>query len=83
MTTIIITCISVYVLSAFFMWLHIHISHNKGGRWSSLPIDKEEIFYTFIPIVNSIGTIISWILFFPKEFNISQDKLTTFFNIKK
>lgn len=65
---IILTCIIVYILSAYLLWLHEHLSHSEGGIYypTHLP-ESVDIVLVFIPIINTILAIVSWGFDYPIE----------------
>lgn len=77
----IITCIAVYIFSAFLVWLHVHISYNKGGIYENVNHSptKFAVGCVFIPIINTL-VLLLWIFDFP--IIINKNYLNIFFKIK-
>lgn len=79
MKTIIIIVL-VYILSCVATYNYVQAIYSKGGRKYEQKPDRTDIFVTFCPVVNSITTVLGWVVFSPyveKEVDTSK-----FFNIK-
>lgn len=63
---IILSCIIVYILSAYLLWLYTHISHSEGGiHYPRYLPAKEDIVFVFIPLINTIFSIFFWTVKYP------------------
>ncbi len=64
------------------MYRYIRIIHSAGGKWSNLEPELPDLFFTFVPIVNTgfalIASFVTWRRYPKSKFNYSK-----FFNIKK
>jgi len=80
MATTILTCIAVYILSAYFMWLHTKIAYSKGGIWSNISPTYRDVVGIFFPLINTIG-LLMWLFDWPHKVN--ESGLNKIFNIKK
>ena len=79
MTTI-LTGIAIYILSAYFMWLHTKIAHSKCGIWSNVSPTHRDIVGIFLPLINTIG-LLMWLFEWP--YKVNESKFNKFFNIKR
>ena len=71
-----------YVLSVCLTWLHIHLSHSKGGLYENSNAEPAMLFLVFCPIVNTVSALVAWIAVWPIKKD-SKKNLNSFFNIKK
>ena len=86
MIILILSLIAVYILSTIKMYRWFRIAHSPKGRWSRLDADFGAVFFTFIPIINTVIAVIN--MFdspYAKQYrkerkSINYNKL---FNIKK
>ena len=69
----------IYALSVWYNRRWLGIAHSKGGVWSSLDADRECIFYTFFPIINTIWGI-GFLFSPPRRDGRNYNRL---FNVKK
>lgn len=76
--------ISIYLLSAYFLWRWIHLAHSKGGIYYGLNTDSDDLIVVFFPLVNTAIVFMCWIKEYPiKEKNkLSKPKYNKFFKIK-
>lgn len=77
----IITCIAVYILSAFLVWLHVHISYSKGGIYENEYYSPTlfAVGCMLIPIINTLVSLL-WVFDFP--FIIKKNSIKKFFMIR-
>ena len=58
-STIIILCLIIYVLSFMGAYKYIQLTHHHPeGRWHNLKPGRAEIVICFMPIANTMATII-------------------------
>ena len=70
-----------YVVPAFLFYRYVKLSHSKGGIWEESKPEGIDLFFVFVPIINFLIGIITWVVLYPKDKKIIN--LTNFFNIKK
>ena len=77
---IIIIIILVYIFSCVATYNFVQAIYSKGGRKYGQKPNKTEIFVTLCPVINSVITVLGWVVYSPyvkKETDASK-----FFNIK-
>lgn len=66
-------------MSAIFSWVWIHLAYyHKNGIFSNSKPRIGDIFIVMIPLINSIASLLSWIFYFPINFE-SKFSLTEWF----
>lgn len=71
----------VYALSCFAWWKYLSVSHSKGGRHERQKLGTSEVVTVFVPLLNTVLSLMGWICFYPKE--RKEKDWSEFFNIKK
>lgn len=84
MTTILVLLV-IYVLSAIKSYKWIQIAYSKDGMWFNLDAESGDLFFVFMPIVNSVFAIAG---FFDSPYredrtNYQPKSSNKFFKIKK
>lgn len=77
--TIVIIAIVIYMLSAYYSYNWHRKAYSRGGRWSLLNPQGIEIFFTFMPVVNTIFAF-TCLMTSPYE---NSNGCGKFFNVKK
>ena len=73
--------ISIYLLSAFFMYKWVQYAHSKNGIVEYSNPDLEDIMTVFIPCINTFLAMFAWTFYYPKKnHKVNTDK---FFRVKK
>lgn len=75
----VITCITVYILSAILCWLYTHLYFNKGGIGQYPSPTKIDVVVMFVPIYNTLY-LLAWTLSFPLR--TKKNYIKKFFMIK-
>ena len=67
------------------MYKFFNISYSKGGRWYGLNTKAIDLFFTFLPVGNTIWCIYSWTMDSPydKRDEPTSSNLDIFYNVKK
>ena len=84
-----LTFLSIYLFSAGFIYLYVHLSHSKGGIFEGGTPNDSDIYLTFVPVMNTIFCVIMWFAEWPlkeieepEESKLPVDR-SKFFRIKK
>lgn len=78
----IIIAVAIYLMSFYTFYRGYKITYSKNGRWSNLKPTNVDMFLTLIPLVNTVGSIMLWLMYPPR--GDYDDKWgSKFFNIKK
>lgn len=60
--------LTIYLLSAFAMYKWVQIAfYHKDGIFKGQDVGIVEMFFTFIPLINTVCTIVTWISAYPYE----------------
>lgn len=78
MTTIIILA-AIYAISFYATYKYVQVAFSKGGVWSSISTDRMDLFFTIMPIFNTIGLFL-WVFDYPIK---GSNNLNKFFKVKK
>jgi hypothetical protein len=71
-TQLTLLLIGIYLLSAFLFWLYLRIIYSKRGKWYNIrnQISTADLWFTFLPIVNTICSVCFWLFNFPIKTNL-------------
>ena len=64
---VVIILVLIYLLSVGFSLLFFKIAFSKNGRWRHLEMKRMDWFLTFIPVINTMFSLVGWIGFNPKK----------------
>jgi hypothetical protein len=81
MNTILIAC-AVYLVSVMAMYSWVRIAHSEGGYRVGKYIGTMAIWIVFIPLVNTVASIMGWVFFHPLDKEQKELNLEKFFQIK-
>ena len=62
-----IILLTIYLVSAFFVWLHTHLAYLENGIFNGIDIRMTSLILTFLPWLNTISALVAWIMFYPIE----------------
>lgn len=66
MTSIIIFCLSFYLISALLFYLSLKKSYSKGGRWENLSFTATDYLIILLPIFNLVAFFLI-VCFYPSK----------------
>lgn len=75
--------ILIYLLSVIFSYFYIKLCYSEGGRYETGDPEIIELFFTFMPVFNTIICAVSWLCYYPVRTEKRKCNLIKFFNIKK
>lgn len=79
-----LTLIAIYAISAVFYYDYKHKAHSKGGIWESISPKVSDMYFCFIPLLNTILVIKYYLTSSPITDDKSKaEQLDKFFNLKK
>jgi hypothetical protein len=59
----------IYLASVFSMYKWIQIAYyHPNGRFNSIKPDEIDLFFCFVPIINTVCGILFWMVMFPINF---------------
>lgn len=74
-TLLIIMICAVYVLSTFGAYKFIQLSHyHPRSKYKIVKPDRDDVFLTFIPLVNTYFCLFSWLFDSPYEKHIQREQ---------
>jgi hypothetical protein len=73
----------IYIVSVMSMYTWIKIAHSKGGYAEGTPVGTRSIMLTFLPLANTIASIMGWLFFYPAGSKDRERSLEEFFEIRK
>jgi hypothetical protein len=85
----IITVLIIYLLSTYYMYNWVSIAHSKEGYLNYRDVNYAEIIFTFIPLFNSVSSVLNYFFWSPYEdrretvYYFGSINLNSLYNIKK
>lgn len=74
--------LAVYLLSAFLVWKFICKAYGVEGKWHGLHPNMADMFFTFIPIVNTYLVVLLWVIIGWRKVEDECSIFDKFFKIK-
>jgi hypothetical protein len=82
MIVVLVIC-GVYLVSVMGMYTWVKTAYSEGGYLSNCTLNNSHVWMTFIPLANTLASLVGWIGFYPLDKEQRELNLERFFQIKK